>query len=290
MRAVANREISCIRASTSSDTSDDGSWLPGRAHACPERHIGLLQQFLTVLPYILPSRDASCPALLHNDLHSDNIFVDKNDPSKLTGIIDWQAAYIAPLFLQARIPAVFDYDYAYPWGGDQPKLPEDFHKLPLPMRKEAIQQLERQRLKKQYELTTRNLNPRLARAMDEIEVRDDPTSSIFHVVGNISINGPIALQELLIQIYEKWDLIAARRRIRVPCPLTFTEEEIRQARQTAKEWTDAYNEFETLRSELLGKDGWVSHENFEEARRRFEAQRGQLEDRWKRLVDVTRAL
>ncbi|KMU91749.1 hypothetical protein CIHG_09556 [Coccidioides immitis H538.4] len=65
-------------------------------------------------------------ALLHHDLHSDNIFVDSSAPTKNSCIIDWQAVYTAPLFLQAKIPSFFDCDDPSPCGAVQPKLPKDF--------------------------------------------------------------------------------------------------------------------------------------------------------------------
>ena len=39
----------------------------------------------------------STPTLLHPDLHMSNIFVDPTDPTKITGIIDWQGTSINPV-------------------------------------------------------------------------------------------------------------------------------------------------------------------------------------------------
>ncbi|KAI5304718.1 hypothetical protein KEM56_006069, partial [Ascosphaera pollenicola] len=33
----------------------------------------------------------------HNDMHTENIFVDPKDPATITGIVDWQSSQIAPL-------------------------------------------------------------------------------------------------------------------------------------------------------------------------------------------------
>ncbi|PWY87070.1 hypothetical protein BO94DRAFT_596146 [Aspergillus sclerotioniger CBS 115572] len=41
------------------------------------------------------------PLLFHPDLHKRNIFVSEDDPSIITGIIDWQAASIEPAFWYA---------------------------------------------------------------------------------------------------------------------------------------------------------------------------------------------
>ncbi|KAF4200036.1 hypothetical protein CNMCM8927_004135 [Aspergillus lentulus] len=138
------------------------------------------------------------PALLHHDLHSDNIFVDDADPTKISSIINWQAVYFAPLFMQARSPSVFDCDDQYPWGAVHPELPEDFDTLSQTEKELARDKLARLRLKKFYKLASRKFNPLLVKAMDVMRNYDDPTTFIFHTVGQSSLDGPIPLKELLI--------------------------------------------------------------------------------------------
>lgn len=47
----------------------------------------------------------SVPLLFHPDLHKRNIFVDPNDPAKITAIIDWQSTCLDPaLFYFQDIP------------------------------------------------------------------------------------------------------------------------------------------------------------------------------------------
>lgn len=56
------------------------------------------------------------PALLHPDFHKRNIYVSADDPTVITGLIDWQSASIEPAFVYANeIP-----DFAGP-----PEEPED---------------------------------------------------------------------------------------------------------------------------------------------------------------------
>jgi Ser/Thr protein kinase RdoA (MazF antagonist) len=42
------------------------------------------------------------PTLLHPDLHKRNIFVSDSEPTKVTGIIDWQSTSIEPAFIYAN--------------------------------------------------------------------------------------------------------------------------------------------------------------------------------------------
>ena len=251
-----------------------------------DKHIYLLEQLLLVIPYILPAEDLVRPVLLHHDLHSDNIFVKDEDPTQISSIIDWQASYASPLFMQVRFPSIVDSDEPYPWGAVQPELPKDFEILPPLEKEEAKRILDEIRLKKFYELATRKFNPVLAKAMDWMRRDDDPTTFIFHIIDQSSSNGPIPLQELLIQIYEKWDWIAERRGLKIPCPISFSKEEIDHNRRQAQEWADIYAEFDSLRTQVLGHEGWVPHEDYEEAKVEFENHRARLEDLRQRLESL----
>lgn len=212
-----------------------------------EKHVRLLEKSLLVLPYILPSQELVRPVLLHHDLHADNIFVDEEDPTKVSSIIVWQALYASPLFLQARFPAIFDSD---DWGAVNFELPKDFDTLSQSEKQQAKERFNRLRLKKFYELATRKFNPLLAKAMDAMKHDDDPTIFIFHIVGQSSINGPIPLQELLVQIYEKWDQVTAQRDVKMSCPISFSSKDIGENRRQAEAWADAYGEFGNLRAQL----------------------------------------
>ncbi|GES57854.1 phosphotransferase enzyme family protein [Aspergillus terreus] len=285
LSSVANREIAVIKNLRPSRPSDTPVLL-GKTQQGRDEHVHLLEQFLRVLPHILPPQETLRPVLLHHDLHSDNIFVDSSDPTKISSIIDWQAVYAAPLFMQAKFPSIFDCDDPYPWGAVQPKLPEDFDALSQSEKELAEDALVRLRLKKFYELASRKFNAPLVMAMDAMRRDDDPTSFIFHIVGQSSQDGPIPLKELLIQIYEKWDQIMERRGLATPCPISFSKDEIDKSRRQVKEWADAYGEFDALRANIVGKDGWVSHEEYDEAMRRWDNNRATLERLQERLDKV----
>ncbi|KZN88255.1 Altered inheritance of mitochondria protein [Penicillium chrysogenum] len=275
LSAVVKREIALIR--NGPKNPEDFSSLSAKTRTACENHVRLLEQFQSVLPCILPPKELSRPVLLHHDLHSDNIFVDSNDPTKISSIIDSQAVYSSTLFMQARFPSIFNCDDPYPWGAVQPELPEDFDTFSQPEKDLARDRLDRVRLKKFYELASRKFNPLLVKAMDAMRNDDDPATFIFHIVGQSSLDGPIPLKELLIQIYEKWDQVAERGGLGIPCPISFSKEEIVESRQQVAAWADAYAEFDSLRTQVMGKDGWVSHEEYKEAMSRWEDHRATFE-------------
>lgn len=250
----------------------------------PELHVRLLEQFLCVLPFILPPGDSiDTPVLWHHDLHPKNIFVDERNPTKISGIIDWQGVLAAPLFIQARFPSVFDYDGPYTWGAILPELPSDFDSFSEPEKELASNVLAEERLKKFYEIASRKFNPLVFKALDVMRNENNPASFTLHIIGRTWVDGPVPFKELLIQIYEKWGWIIAHRGIGVPCPISFTQEEIRKAREQAEAWAVAFNEYEDLRNQIVGKDGWVSNEEYEEAMTRFNSHRSTLEKLHKRL-------
>jgi aminoglycoside phosphotransferase (APT) family kinase protein len=124
-----------------------------------DKHIELLRKFLAILPFILPSDKGaiSRPTLWHLDVHEGNVFVDHQDPTKITSIIDWQNVWAAPLFMQARFLGLADCPHEYPEGAVMPALPEDFHTLSEDEQKFEKQVLLDLKLKKYYKIATRRL-------------------------------------------------------------------------------------------------------------------------------------
>ena len=74
--------------------------LPGY-HGSPADHLSLLDSGRAVIKKM--SEDtriltAATPMLFHPDLNKRNIFVKENDPTVVTGFIDWQSASVEPAF------------------------------------------------------------------------------------------------------------------------------------------------------------------------------------------------
>ncbi|KAK2757898.1 hypothetical protein FQN54_004304 [Arachnomyces sp. PD_36] len=274
---VAKREIAWLDTMRRGDAGSR-SEVSEKQQELAAIHMGLLEQFLAVLPYIIPKDKAiGYPTLWHTDLHHDNIFVDESDPSKITGIIDWQGVEAAPFFMQARFPSIFECDHPYPWGTVAPQLPENYETLPDDEKERAKVEYQEVRLKKFYEIASRKFNPLVFRAMDITQNDDDNqvVSTIFDIIGRSWIDGPVPLRELLIQVVEAWHLFSDGNRN--PCPISYPEEQISQHRKQAEVWGTVYQSFSKLRRELVGdKDGWVSHEEYEEAKARYENEKGRL--------------
>lgn len=91
--------------------------------------------------FVLPKRySLNAGIIWHNDLHSDNIFVDRADPSQITSIIEWKAIPVNLMFLAANYPSLVNYDSPNPEGFTKPQLPENIQEL-IPQGKKAAKAL-----------------------------------------------------------------------------------------------------------------------------------------------------
>ncbi|EEA19278.1 hypothetical protein TMatcc_009402 [Talaromyces marneffei ATCC 18224] len=73
-------------------------------HGSVQAHLDILERCRSVLKEMCKDsriQAAATPTLFHPDLHKRNIFVSETDPSKITGIIDWQSTSIEPAFWYA---------------------------------------------------------------------------------------------------------------------------------------------------------------------------------------------
>ncbi|CAG8239215.1 unnamed protein product [Penicillium salamii] len=81
-----------------------------------EKKLTALEWYRQILDVLIPKNTAlTTPCLWHNDLHDDNVFVDPQNPERITGIIDWQSCHVSPLFNQNPDPAFLD------WNGLEPE-------------------------------------------------------------------------------------------------------------------------------------------------------------------------
>lgn len=76
-----------------------------------EKKLFACEAALQTLPQILPKEQwASTFHMWHDDLHAENIFVDADNPTAITAIIDWQSTHIVPMFDHTVTPEFLDYD------------------------------------------------------------------------------------------------------------------------------------------------------------------------------------
>ncbi|KAG2419465.1 hypothetical protein HFD88_004261 [Aspergillus terreus] len=209
-------------------------------------------------------QDAAAPVLLHPDFNKRNIYVSPDDPTVITGIIDWQLANIEPAFIYANDTP----DFA--------SLPEEPEKELEDAQLEPKAPSDRERERKDalichqtYDVCMKGLAPKLrpARLLDQTLFR------LFHYCHTTWGDSAPAVRQKLIELSTRWKELG----LQGSCPFSPTDEELeRHARD--------YDDFEAVqRLKLLLKhtlntnsDGWVPNEEWEAAK---EVHR-ELYDQW----------
>ena len=87
--------------------------------------------YFDILTNLLPGDQRLLrPSIAHPDFHTENIFVNPENPSEITAILDWSSAEIAPLVVQAKPLEMIEYEGPQVEGLERPKLPADLAAMP----------------------------------------------------------------------------------------------------------------------------------------------------------------
>jgi hypothetical protein len=160
LKSIARREIDWIDVHADTQRPSDNPWqYTSEEQNSPKAHTALLEKFLSVVPHIVP-RDPELvsPRLWHPDFHAGNIYID--DQARISSIIDWQGAWVIPVFVGANPPLLLDY------GIDMlMKLPESFKLLDDATKDQLRYQVSQSVLIHLYETLTAQENPLMYKAM-----------------------------------------------------------------------------------------------------------------------------
>ncbi|KAJ0423516.1 phosphotransferase enzyme family protein [Aspergillus carlsbadensis] len=139
MLATARREIATAKAGLRYLLTPEGLFYgPRQYQPSFSKKLSALESYLKVAPYVLPEdKDTHTSVLWHGDLHSQNIFVDPEDPARIVGIIDWQSVSTCPLFEQVRRPAFLDYSGPVQEELGKVHLPPNFESMDADEQRDA---------------------------------------------------------------------------------------------------------------------------------------------------------
>lgn len=179
---------------------------------------------------------AATPMLLHPDLNKRNIFVMENDPTAITGIIDWQSAGVEPAF----------------WYADN--IPDFARSVP-----DTVGQTDHhdELCSKAFSACVHFLIPRLAFPMS----LDDSLFRPFRYCYRTWKDGAVAFHHELIETSQQW----AELGLLGSCPFAIpTPEELGVHRRYYQKFVAA-QELRRDLSRLLNtaSDGWVPTEAWE---------------------------
>ncbi|OJJ50142.1 hypothetical protein ASPZODRAFT_128762 [Penicilliopsis zonata CBS 506.65] len=205
-------------------------------------HIYLLNTSQEMMQRLVEDKrvqDAAAPTLLHPDFHMRNIFMSPEDPTIITGLIDWQSTSVEPAFIYAN------------------ETP-DFAALPEESSGVSSHCEERDRKDasicyQTYDVCMKGLVPKLrpARLLDPTFFR------LFHYCHTTWRDSAPAVRQELIELSARWNELG----LQGLCPYSPSDEEV-------KSHATDYEDFETvqklkawLKSSLhTNSDGWVPND------------------------------
>ncbi|KAF9736412.1 hypothetical protein PMIN07_008230 [Paraphaeosphaeria minitans] len=230
----------------------------------PEDALELLAKYEQVASFLVPSTNnesAAANTLWHPDLHLDNVFVDPVS-HRITGIVDWQSATVAPLFYQSGVHRAFRHYKSVQEGWVMPKKPENFDNLDPNEQKQIDQDLESETIHKYYELQTMKRAPLHWDVLQQSSVHM-LRKPVWLVTGVWENRDIFFLRDSLIAIVAQWNEIFGED---TPCPIAFSTEEL-ELHAKEEENIDGVGQMLSLfRAQgVLPADGMVQPEDYETA-------------------------
>ncbi|KAM3452453.1 hypothetical protein MY3296_004477 [Beauveria thailandica] len=223
-----------------------------------EEHVRLItasQQVMRMLVEDTRVQGAAAPTLLHPDFHMRNIFVSADDPTIITGLIDWQSTSVEPAFIYANETP----DFATPPEEPEEEMPESGQS-----EQQSPEMRERERKDalicyQTYDVCMKGLIPKVR----EARPLDPSLFRVFQYCHTSWRDSAAALHQELIELSVRWTELG----LQGTCPFSPTEQDL-------KEHAQNYEDFETvqrlkswLKSALhTDSDGWVSNAQWDAAR------------------------
>ncbi|GLA91202.1 hypothetical protein AtubIFM61612_005534 [Aspergillus tubingensis] len=220
-------------------------------------HVQLLRTSQKVMQRLIEDKriqDAAAPALVHPDFHKRNIYVSAEDPTVITGLIDWQSTSIEPSFIYASETP----DFATP--------PQDIEGELIGNREGESTPVQTDKERKDasicyqtYHVALVGLVPKLrpARLLDPTLFR------LFHYTHTTWRDSAAAIRQELIELSDRWSELG----LHGTCPYYLTDEE-------GKKHAKDYEDFEVVQGLKLwlkhslntNSDGWVPNEAWDVAK------------------------
>ena len=279
--SIGRREIQCIREAKQLPRSLGIVNGPGLYQICRDSKLSVLDDYMKVASYLLPAdRSVLRACLWHNDLHSDNIFVNPEKPTEITCLIDWQLANVEPLLMQASHPSFLDFEGPKIEGLDTPSLPDNFDNMNEVEQGRAKSLLSQQSLFKAYEILSLQRNKKV---YDALRHQKGLGCQIITFAGNLLQDGEPLVKGQLMQVQRDWqELPAVRVRAYPTCPLHFTSQDFLTQQTEEAKWIQGLELMtqilESLGTVDRGWHGWVKAEDYALFKGKLEKVREQFLD------------
>ncbi|KAH7379599.1 phosphotransferase enzyme family protein [Pyrenochaeta sp. MPI-SDFR-AT-0127] len=229
------------------------------------KELTALDWYREIVDALIPKGNLiTSPCLWHNDLHCDNIFVDPENPEKLTGIIDWQSCHVSPLFNHTPDPAFLDWDGLEPETLDLAPRPK-LSGLPPEERSKAIREYSIQNVFIGWRKLMNAKNLDLYRA---VEFRQTAAYGLIFLAHRMFEYGEAHFQSLVVDLKDTWTDLPAVTSDQ-PFPFEFSEADIKRIKLYS-EGAVAGAELATAVMERMGNlwpdKGFIENERYDDCK------------------------
>ncbi|RAL07047.1 aminoglycoside phosphotransferase family protein [Aspergillus homomorphus CBS 101889] len=280
--AVANREIATTRKGLKYPLMPEGLFRgPRQYQPNTAKKLATLNNYLRVAASTLPENPTSHASVLwHGDLNLQNIFVDPAEPTRITGIIDWQSTSLSPLFTQVTRPAFLEYNGPLPESLDKVPLPVNFDSLSPADQRDAKALHQAQTLHNLYLARSLQVNPAV---FDAIQGHRTLRHQVSVLPGLTIMDYEPCLADFLRDVQKQWPDIVGRGpdgALLVSCPLQFSVDEVRALERDAELWARGV----ALMEEFISDTGCFKHWDGRVSVQDYELSRKQLDDGVERFL------
>lgn len=212
-----------------------------------------LRQYLELLQYLLPrDQDLNRATLWHADTHGENVFVNPENPSEISAIIDWQSTEIAPLFEFARQPGFLNHGGPAAEGLERPRKPADFEELDPRAKMTAMKLWTDQTLEVYYRKLIRQSSDRLNKAR---EFCDTSAENLLLLARHLLVDGEAHYLWCIKELRSEWDKLPTVQAAsgHPQFPFTYSPDDVQKMETSVEETQKAMHAMDELK-DLLGED------------------------------------
>jgi hypothetical protein len=229
-----------------------------------EKKLQALDYYLQIFRHISPQSNAiRKPSAWHGDLHVENIFVDPDEPTRISSIIDWQSTEVAPLFVQARQPCILDFEDPQlpPLSTERPSLPTNLAELSSDEQAAAHSICLKQSLCVAYRRWTQGLCPEV---WQSFEFQDTPASELLQLARYLMVDGEGIYMARIVDHLQSPCSILQGSGLSIPEAVMAEAEEDGERAALGIEWMTKIHD--TVGSELFPERGCVKSEHYAAAK------------------------
>lgn len=198
----------------------------------------------------------------------ENIFVNPENPSEITAILDWSSAEIAPLVVQAKPLELIDYEGPQLEGLERPKLPADLaHRADEEQRWARILYLQ-QSLVTLYRTLIHKRSPEMWKCF---EYQDRPEFEVLTIARRLLHEGEAPYLARIMELIESGSDIVklsdptdgssqARRAV-----LLADRDSILQYAESAQAGSDVMKQIQQIMGDMFPEQGLMRHDQYDAA-------------------------